>query len=132
MAELVQPRMALKIPQPPLLGTLGEQHYSRLDLTASWELERVTYVDVPNALIDIIRASTGAELGSLTTNVLVPLLVLKVPDGAGEETGGDEVQEAGGGDEEELELGGGTTPSGVVSDRSTSCLGTCVTYLYKR
>ena len=55
MAELVQPRMALKMLQPFWMVSVEAQH-----LQESEERERVkvggglSYVDVPNALVDII------------------------------------------------------------------------------
>jgi hypothetical protein len=52
---------------------------------------RLSYVDVPDALVDIIRARAIAKLVSLAANVLVPLGHLEAPDGAREETSTDEI-----------------------------------------
>lgn len=40
----------------------------------------LTYVNVPDATVDIIGARTVAELGCITANQLVPLLSLEEPD----------------------------------------------------
>lgn len=74
---------------------------------------------MPDALVNVVGSGTGAKLLSLTTNVLVPLGHLKVPDGTGEETGRDKVQKAGRGDEEDLELGSGTSLVQKVTDDTT-------------
>lgn len=46
---------------------------------------------MPNALVYVVRARAVAELLGLTTDDLVPLACLKVPDGAGKESGANEV-----------------------------------------
>lgn len=43
-----------------------------------------TYVDVPDGLVDIVGARSIAQLCSVTANDVVPFLLLKVADGAGE------------------------------------------------
>jgi hypothetical protein len=48
---------------------------------------------MPDALVDIIRSGSGTGLGGVTTDDIVPVLGLEIPDCAGEETGGDEVEE---------------------------------------
>lgn len=63
-----------------------------------------TYVDVPNALVNVIGASAAARLSGIAANGLVPLLRLKVPDGAGEEARRDEIQETRGRNKENLQL----------------------------
>lgn len=70
-----------------------------------------THVDVPDALVNVIRASSGAKLSGFTTNELIPLLLLKVPHATGEQTSGDEIQQAGGRDQEDLDARGRATPS---------------------
>ena len=76
---------------------------------------RITHVDVPNTLIDIIRAGPVAELTSFTTNVLVPSSHLETPDRSREETCANEVEQTGRQNEEELEFGARTTPDVIVS-----------------
>lgn len=69
-----------------------------------------THVDVPDALVNVIRASSGAKLGGFTTNKLIPLLLLKVPHATGEQTSGDEIQQTRGRDQEELDARSRSTP----------------------
>jgi hypothetical protein len=76
---------------------------------------RTTHVDVPNTLIDIIRAGSVAELTSFTTNVLVPSSHLETPDRSREKACANEVEEAGRQNKEELEFGARTTPELIVS-----------------
>ena len=64
---------------------------------------------MPNTVVNVVGAGAVAYFGGVTTDNLVPLGALKGPDGAGEETGGDEVEKAGRDYEEELELGTDTT-----------------------
>ena len=49
---------------------------------------------MPDTTIDIIRSRAGAGLGSITANGIVPLLGFEEPDGFGEETSSDEIEEA--------------------------------------
>lgn len=54
---------------------------------------RPTYINMPDTLVDIIGPRAGAKLsGFATTQDLVPMMVLEVPNGAGEKAGGDEIQ----------------------------------------
>ena len=76
---------------------------------------RITHVDVPNTLIDIIRAGSVTEFTSFTTNVLVPSGHLETPDRSREETCTNEVEQTGRQNEEELEFGTRTTPDIIVS-----------------
>lgn len=78
MAEFCQPRMALKIPQPPpppisglqhCFGTWSDGYHNRVRELG----KRMTHVDVPHALADVVRAWTRSNLGGVTTNNLVPL-----------------------------------------------------------
>lgn len=71
--------------------------------------KRCAYVDVPNAVVNIVGAGTVAYFGGIPADNLVPLGAFERPDGAGKEAGGDKVEEAGRDDEEELELGTNTT-----------------------
>lgn len=112
MAEFCQPRIALKIPQPPCPPlSSGLQHWEwSVSLWSRGNVSSGTYVDVPDALADVIRSWAIAQLGSVAANDVVPLLLLKVPHRAREQAGTDKVQKAGREDQEPLELGGGTTP----------------------
>lgn len=65
---------------------------------------------MPHALVNVIRAGAGAQLGSIAADNVVPLLRLQVPYRTGEEAGGDEVEEARRDDEEHLHLGRGAAP----------------------
>jgi hypothetical protein len=56
--------------------------------------ERVTYVNVPDTPVNIVRSRTISEFRGVTTDNLVPLLLLKEPDGARKETCGNKVKEA--------------------------------------
>jgi len=66
---------------------------------------------MPDTLVDIVRAWPVAELGGVAADDVVPLLGLKSPNGSGEETRCDEVQKAGGEDEEQLQFRRRTAPS---------------------
>jgi hypothetical protein len=108
---LVQPKSALKTPQPPPPLILALQHWASLARGKNgW---RGTHVDVPDGLADVVRAGPGADLGDVAANEGVPLVYFEVADGLGEEPGGDEVEEAGGDDEQELQRRVVTAPSGV-------------------
>ena len=75
---------------------------------------------MPNALVNIIGTGTRAEFLSLTTNVLVPLGHLKVPDGAREEASRNEVQKAGRGNKKDLELCSGASLVQEVTDNAAN------------
>lgn len=60
---------------------------------------------MPDALSDVIRSRTGTCLGSITTNYVVPSIVLQIPDASGEEAGSNQVEDASGDDQEDLEGG---------------------------
>ena len=99
---------------PPVLDGIGRGTALKRVRSGRVKVEEgVSYVDVPDALVNIIRARAIAKLVSLAANVLVPLGHLKGPDGAREETSTDEIQKAGRDDKEELELGARTTPKTV-------------------
>ena len=66
---------------------------------------QTTYIDVPHRLVDIIRPRAVAELGGVASDELVPGVLLKEPHGPREEAGGNEIQQTGRDDEEELQLG---------------------------
>ena len=76
---------------------------------------RVAVVDVPDRGADVVGARAGAYLGGVAADDVVPVLLLEVPDGFAEEARGDEVEEAGGDYEEDLEFGGGAAPVAFVS-----------------
>jgi hypothetical protein len=60
---------------------------------------------VPHALPDVVGARAGADPVGVAADDFVPGVGLEGPDGFGEEARGDEVEEAGGDDEEDLEFG---------------------------
>lgn len=68
------------------------------------------YIDVPHALGDVVGSWAGSGLGCVASSQVVPVLCLEVPDGSREEAGGDEVEEAGGEDEEHLQFGRSAAP----------------------
>jgi hypothetical protein len=70
----------------------------------------IAYIDVPDTLVDIIRTSSSSKFRSITSDDRIPLVCLQIPYGSGEETGSNEIEEASGDDQKELELGRGTTP----------------------
>ena len=74
------------------------------------DARRDAYIDVPNALSNVVRAWPEAQLGRVTANDIVPLLRLEEPDAAREEARSDEVKEAGRDDKKDLDLRQGTTP----------------------
>lgn len=63
----------------------------------------VAAVDMPDTLADIVGTGSRTRFGGITTDDIVPGVVLEVPDGTGEETSGDEVEEAGRDDQEVLQ-----------------------------
>jgi hypothetical protein len=63
------------------------------------------YIDVPDAAVNVVRPWPGAVLRGISSGQVVPLLRLEVPYSSGEETSGDQVEEAGGDDQEDLESG---------------------------
>lgn len=65
---------------------------------------KIAYVDVPDTLTNIIRTGSGSKFRGIGSNGLVPLVLLQKPYGSREETGGNEIKEAGGDDQKELEL----------------------------
>lgn len=66
---------------------------------------------MPDTLANIVRTGSRTRFGGVTTDDVVPGVVLEVPDGTGEETSGDEVKEASRDDQEILQRGGVTTSS---------------------
>lgn len=64
-----------------------------------------TYVDVPNALVNIVRAWATARLTGITADGIVPFLCLQMPYTAGKETSRDQIQDTGRGHQEYLQLG---------------------------
>lgn len=94
VAEFCQPRMALKMPHPPPPLSSGLPNYfilGRLYQRGSW----IAYVDVPDTLVDIIRSRSGSKFCGITSDYLVPLVCLEVPDSSGEQTSSHEIEEAG-------------------------------------
>lgn len=74
-----------------------------------------TYIDVPNDLVNIIGTRAISQLLSVTANDVVPFLLLKVANSTGEQTGRDEVEQTGRNHEEDLHVGGRTTPASKAS-----------------
>ena len=64
---------------------------------------------MPDTLADIVGTSSRTRFGRITTDDIVPGVVLEVPDCTREETSGDEVEEAGRDDQEVLQGGSVTT-----------------------
>ena len=54
-----------------------------------------TYVDMPDALVNVVRSCACSQLRSIASNSIVPILSLEIPNCPREETGGDQVEEAG-------------------------------------
>ena len=54
-----------------------------------------THIDMPDALIDVIRSWTVTELGRVAPDDIVPLLRFECPDGATEKPGGHKIKKAG-------------------------------------
>lgn len=61
------------MPQPPPPLIYGLQHCHKSACKTSLKLQMTTHVDVPHTLANIVRTRTGACLGCITTNDLVPL-----------------------------------------------------------
>ena len=113
VAELVHPRMALKKPQPPPPLNSGLQHCdgSALYLGAVKGWVEATYIDVPDALIDVVGPGAIAKFsGFATAQGLIPIMHLKAPNSAGEQAGGNEIQQASGKHKEDLHLRGRSAP----------------------
>lgn len=56
---------------------------------------KCTHVYMPNTLFYVIRARSITQLGGVASDDIVPLLVLKIPDRAREETGANKIKQAG-------------------------------------
>lgn len=76
---------------------------------------RVAAVDVPDTLTNIIRTGPRSRLRSISTDDVVPSVVLEVPDGARKQPSGNKIKEARRDDQEVLQGGSVTTPGGAVS-----------------
>lgn len=63
----------------------------------------VAAVDVPDTLVDVVRTRARANFCCITSDDVVPGVNFEGPDGFAEESGGDEIQETSGDDEEDLE-----------------------------
>jgi hypothetical protein len=55
------------------------------------DLVTVTYIDVPDTLVNVVGTRSIAKLVGLTTNILVPPGHFEAPHGSREEAGTDEV-----------------------------------------
>ncbi|KAB8437403.1 hypothetical protein FH972_025081 [Carpinus fangiana] len=73
--------------------------------SASTVQHGIAAVDVPYGLANIVAAGARTRLGGISTSQLVPSVLLQIPDASAKETGGNEVEEAGGDDQEDLEGG---------------------------
>ena len=59
---------------------------------------------MPHDVVNVVGSRAGAKLGGVAADNLVPLALLKGPDGTGEQASADEIQQAGRRDEEVLQL----------------------------
>lgn len=75
------------------------------------EAEDGTDVNVPNALINVVRSWTRTNLICVRTHCFIPGLSLQVPNASGEKASSDEIQKAGRSDEEVLELCRSSSPA---------------------
>jgi hypothetical protein len=82
----------------------------------------MTYINMPNTLVNIVRARSVTELVCFTTDILVPFGHLEAPYSPREEACTNEVQETGGENKEELEFGTRATPITIVSIGRAMCL----------
>lgn len=105
MAELVQPRMALKTPQPEPPLVFGLQHYKSSEDTSNTEKAKgKPYIDVPDALRDVVGSRAIAHLIHFAaTELLGPGIGLERPDGPRHQSCRDEVQETRRSNQKELE-----------------------------
>jgi hypothetical protein len=78
VAEFCHPNKLLKIPHPPPALSSGLPYYLLLAIEIL-EKSRDTYIDVPYALVNIVRSRPGTRLSSISTNGDIPLLSFKVP-----------------------------------------------------
>lgn len=72
-----------------------------------------TYVYMPNAFVNVIRARPISKLGSVAPEDVVPLLVFEIPDSTREEASTDKIKQASGGYQEILQFCGRSSPSKV-------------------
>lgn len=66
---------------------------------------------MPDRSTDIVRTGSSSQFGSITSNSIVPVLSLEIPDRSREETSSNEIQETSGSDKEKLKFGRGTSPN---------------------
>lgn len=111
VAEFVHPSTALKIPHPPPPLSSGLQHFREVSIGTSVKGQRETYVYVPHALVNVIGTRSISKFCGVTADNLVPFLLLEITHCPGEESSGDEIQEARRNDKEYLQLGCGPSPS---------------------
>lgn len=94
---------------------------------------RNTYVDMPDALVDIVRPRAGAHLGSIAAYCCVPFLGFEKPYSAGKQTGSDDVEQAGRNDKEKLDSGSRTAPaSSMLATATFTRTLDMEAYLYRR
>lgn len=65
---------------------------------------------MPHHIGNVISASTVSKLSDIGTDQVVPMLLLKVADTAGEQASSNEVEETSGYDKEDLHLGRRAAP----------------------
>lgn len=65
---------------------------------------------MPNTLVNIVGSCAVSDFCCVSTNGIVPFLSLEEPDSAGEQTGCDDVQQTGRGNEEDLKFRSRTAP----------------------
>lgn len=85
------------------------------------------YVYVPHHLGDVVSTCASAKLLGVAANNVVPLLLLKVADGTGEQSGCNQIKQTGRNDEEDLHLGRGATPEEeeVISEKAGRAVRIC-------
>lgn len=64
---------------------------------------RVTAVDVPDTLVDVVGTRAGTVFGSVTTSLLVETVGLQVPDTSGEQTCSNQIKDGSGDTKENLQ-----------------------------
>lgn len=80
MPVLFQPRMALKIPQPPpplnsgLQHCNSGQHSKRISTT---RLVYKTYIDMPYGFVDVVRTGPDSKFRGVASDDIVPVFRLE-------------------------------------------------------
>jgi hypothetical protein len=106
VALFCHPKRELKIPHPPSPLSRGEQHCFLLAYHVFSSLRQTrfeAYVNMPNTLPDIITPWAGPRFRSPLPSKLHPSILLEIPHALAEQARSNQVQEACGDDEEDLE-----------------------------